>query len=182
MITIRLRFGRYGVNDRRIRWQKLEQAGDFRYRLACCVSVASANFCPRPLPMDKQLRQCADAGGIEKVHTTPIKNQLGCALRTHALKKMTVHSGSETERDRRASLARWQFADKSDGRLFASATQWEVLGLLQRIDGSADTGLCSPAPVAARGSAVEDQCILVKFSERTDFVFFASWLFSTRQL
>lgn len=66
--------------------------------------------------MDKQLRQRADAGGIEKVHTTHIKNQLGCALRRHALKKMTVHSESETERDRRASLARWQFADKSDGR------------------------------------------------------------------
>lgn len=62
--------------------------------------------------MGKPLRQRANAGGIEKVHTTHIKNQLGCALRTDALKKMTVHSGSETERDRRASLARWQFADK----------------------------------------------------------------------
>lgn len=72
--------------------------------------------------MDKQLRR-ADAGGIEKIHATHIKNQLGCALRTHALKKMTVHSGSETERDRRASLTRWQFAESSDERLFASATQ-----------------------------------------------------------
>jgi hypothetical protein len=37
--------------------------------------------------MDKELRQRADAGGIEKLHGAHIKNQLGRALRTHGLKK-----------------------------------------------------------------------------------------------
>lgn len=82
---------------------------------------------------------------------------------------MTVHS--ETERDRGVSLARLRSADKTGRTTLCLATGGRVPGRLQRIDGGTNTGCVRPHPMAVRDSAVEDQCILVKFGELTGFVF-----------